>query len=482
MIKGKTYTEKNVRRGTKMEKYDVVIIGAGPAGIFSALELHKRNPNFKVLLLEKGRSLDKRDCPKRHGQDCKKCKLCAITSGFSGAGAYSDGKLNLTCESGGWLKEYISQKECGDLLQYIDGIYMKFGAPQVINQCDSARVQEIKYEAHKHNIMLVPFPIRHLGTEGSFQIYQNMYEYLANQTRTDISCNTQVKNIIIKKQKIVGVELDNGKQINANYIIAAPGREGSEWLANQAGVLGIPTENNAVDIGVRVEVPNCVIDHLTKHLYESKFIYYGDTFENRVRTFCMNPGGYVSTEFYDGGSIATVNGHSYANPELKTDNTNFALLVSTKFTYPFTEPITYGKYIARLANMLTGGGVLVQRLGDLLKGRRTDAPRLAKSTTIPTLLDAVPGDLSFALPHRHLLSIVETIKALDYMAPGIYSKNTLLYGMEVKFYSSKIKVNKKLQTPIEGLYAIGDGAGITRGLMQSSMSGVIAARSIIDNH
>ena len=269
--------------------------------------------------------------------------------------------------------------------------------------------------------------------------------------------------------------------VRCAYVVAAPGRGGAAWLSRIAQENGLQTTNNEVDIGVRVEVPNAVMDHLTKNLYEAKLVYYSDTFENKVRTFCMNPGGIVSEEHYEGGvtgGIAVVNGHSYADEDKHTENTNFALLVSTRFTEPFRQPIEYGRYIAQLGNMLTGGGIMVQRLGDLLQGRRTDATRLKKSTTVPTLKNAVPGDLSFVLPHRHLTSIVEALRAFNKLAPGLYSRNTLLYGVEVKFYSSKVAVGANFETAIGNLYAIGDGAGITRGLMQASVTGVVVARDI----
>jgi uncharacterized FAD-dependent dehydrogenase len=284
----------------------------------------------------------------------------------------------------------------------------------------------------------------------------------------------------MEDEKIKGITIKNKeglKTIYADYIVAAPGRGGAEWLTNQAKAHNIKTKNNAVDIGVRVEVPNSIMDHLTKDLYEAKLVYYSDEFENKVRTFCMNPGGVVSEEHYD-ENIAVVNGHSYSEKELRTENTNFALLVSTTFTEPFNQPIDYGKYIAKLGNMLTGGGIMVQRLGDLLNGRRTDTSRLSKSTTIPTLKSAVPGDLSFVLPQRHLTSIVQALKAFDKIAPGLYSKNTLLYGVEVKFYSSKFETNNHFETAVENFYTIGDGAGITRGLMQASVTGVVVARDI----
>jgi uncharacterized protein len=324
-------------------------------------------------------------------------------------------------------------------------------------------------------------PVRHLGTELAYDVLKRMYHYLIDNTNTEFSELTEAEKVLVKDGKVIGVRINkNGKikEIKGKYVVVAPGRGGAEWWSKESKDLGLKTVNNAVDIGVRVEVPNSIMDHLTKDLYEAKLVYYSDTFDNKVRTFCMNPGGVVSEEHYDDGAIAVVNGHSYSEKELRTDNTNFAMLVSTSFTEPFDRPIAYGKYIAELGNMLTGGGIMVQRLGDLLNGRRTDYSRLKKSTTIPTLKSAVPGDLSFVLPQRHLTSIVEALKAFDKIAPGLYSKNTLLYGVEVKFYSSKFETNNRFETSIENLYTIGDGAGITRGLMQASTTGVVVARDI----
>ena len=336
-------------------------------------------------------------------------------------------------------------------------------------------MEEFKYEASKYNIQLVPCPVRHMGTEYSFEVLRAMYRKLCESENFTFQEYTTCEDVVVEDDQVVGAVLKtrDGKveRIGARFVVAAPGRAGASWLTRVAHAAGIHTQNNEVDIGVRVEVPNAVMDHLTKHLYEAKLVYYSDTFENKVRTFCMNPGGEVSQEYYEGG-IAVVNGHSYEDPEKRTGNTNFAMLVSTQFTEPFNQPIEYGRYIAKLGNMLTGGPIMVQRLGDLLQGRRTSWERLAKSTTIPTLQTAVPGDLSFVLPPRHLTSIVEALKAFDHLAPGLYSKNTLLYGVEVKFYSSKVLVDRRFMTPIEGLYAIGDGAGITRGLMQASATGI----------
>jgi uncharacterized protein len=462
-------------------KYDVIIIGAGPAGIFTALEVTKLNKDLSILILDKGRSIENRKCPERITGKCVKCNPCAITFGWSGAGAFSDGKLSLSPEVGGRILEYFSEEECKNLIKYCDDIYLNFGANKTVYGLNNEKIDKIKYESSKHNIKLVECPVRHLGTELAYDVLKRMYHYLIDNTNTEFSELTEAEKVLVKDGKVIGVRINkNGKikEIKGKYVVVAPGRGGAEWWSKESKDLGLKTVNNAVDIGVRVEVPNSIMDHLTKDLYEAKLVYYSDTFDNKVRTFCMNPGGIVSEEHYDDGAIAVVNGHSYSEKELRTDNTNFAMLVSTSFTEPFDRPIAYGKYIAELGNMLTGGGIMVQRLGDLLNGRRTDYSRLKKSTTIPTLKSAVPGDLSFVLPQRHLTSIVEALKAFDKIAPGLYSKNTLLYGVEVKFYSSKFETNNRFETSIENLYTIGDGAGITRGLMQASTTGVVVARDI----
>ena len=462
-------------------KYDVIIVGAGPAGIFTALEISSLKPHMDILIVDKGRNIEKRQCNERNNGKCLKCNPCGITFGWSGAGAFSDGKISLSPEVGGRILEYFSEEEAKSLIKYCDDIYLKFGANKKVYGLNNEKVENIKYEASKHNIRLVQCPVRHLGTELAYEVLKKMYYHLIEKTNTEFIELTEVKEIIAHQDKIVGGILENKdgiQRVQSNYVVIAPGRGGAEWLSKEAKKLNLRTTNNAVDIGVRVEVPNSIMNHLTKDLYEAKLVYYSDTFDNKVRTFCMNPGGVVSEEHYD-GNIAVVNGHSYSEPELRTENTNFAMLVSTSFTEPFNQPITYGKYIAELGNMLTGGGIMVQRLGDLLKGRRTDYSRLSKSTTIPSLKSAVPGDLSFVLPQRHLTSIVEALKAFDKVAPGLYSKNTLLYGVEVKFYSSKFETNNKFETAIKNLYTIGDGAGITRGLMQASVTGVVVGRDIV---
>ncbi|MEI6578308.1 MAG: FAD-dependent oxidoreductase [Eubacteriales bacterium] len=473
-----------------MEKFDVVIIGAGPAGIFTALELYKKtSPTFKVLIVDEGISIERRTCPARSKGTCIRCNPCNIMSGWAGAGAFSDGKLSLCEEVGGNLTSYLPVEETRKLIKYTDQIYLDYGAPKEVHGLNDKKVEEIAYECSKNNIQLIRCPVRHMGTENAFEVLKAMYNYLHTVEGFTFMERTHA-DPIIKNGKAHGARLTlkDGtiQDVEADYVVAAPGRGGAEWLNKIARENGIGLQNNEVDIGVRVEVPNSVMDKVTKHLYEAKMVYYSDTFENKVRTFCMNPGGIVSEEHYNAGfnktfdrSIAVVNGHSYADEGSLTENTNFALLVSTRFTEPFNQPIEYGRYIAQLGNMLTGGGIIVQRLGDLLMGRRTDASRLRKSTTIPTLTTAVPGDLSFVLPHRHLTSIIEALRAFDKIVPGLYSKNTLLYGIEVKFYSSKLDVDQNFETKVKRFYTIGDGAGITRGLMQASVTGVVVARDIL---
>ncbi|ABY93615.1 NAD(P)/FAD-dependent oxidoreductase [Thermoanaerobacter sp. CM-CNRG TB177] len=457
-----------------MRVYDVIIIGGGPAGLFTALELIDKKDGLNILLLEKGKDIQKRICPINvYGSKCANCKPCAITSGIGGAGAFSDGKLTLTSEFGGVLDEYMSKSQLNDLINYVDRIYVKFGGTTEVHGTDREKIREIEKRAQAADLKLIPAVIKHLGTEKCFDIIKNMRDYIGQ--KVEIKTETPVAEIIVENGKAKGVVTEKGEKYYGEYIVVVPGREGAEWFKREADRIGLETKNNAVDIGVRVEIPAVVMEDITKEIYESKFIYYSKSFDDRVRTFCMNPYGKVVIENNNG--IKTVNGHSYK--DIKTDNTNFAILVSKEFTHPFNRPIEYGRYIAELANML-GDGVIVQRLGDLLAGRRSTPERIKRGLVEPTLKDATPGDLSLVLPYRFLQSIIEMLQALDKVSPGVYSKHTLLYGVEVKFYSSRVKLTDKFETQIQNLFAAGDGAGITRGLAQASVSGVVVAREILE--
>lgn len=455
--------------------YNVAIVGAGPAGIFSALEIMKNKPDWKLVIVEKGEKIEDRKCMIRNGAwKCPPCKKCGLLCGWGGAGAFSDGKLTLTPDVGGNLLDYMSRKEVEDLIEYTDNIYLNHGATKEVFGTNITDVQEIAHQATLAELKLVYSPVRHLGTERSLDVLKSMQDELSE--KLTIINNEMADSLIVENDQVKGFVTDKGTKIEADYVVIAPGREGADWLSSEFSKLGVGLVNNAVDVGVRVELPAPVMEKITDKLYESKLIYYAPTFGDEVRTFCMNPNGEVVCENYNG--IATVNGHSYANK--KTDNTNFALLVSKNFTEPFKEPIQYGQHIARLANML-GGGVLVQRFGDLLEGRRSTPQKMKESILTPTLESATPGDLSLVLPHRHLTSITEMLYALDKIAPGVASRYTLLYGVEVKFYSSRVKLTNKLETEgVKNLFAIGDGAGVTRGLIQASASGVHVAKTICD--
>lgn len=455
-------------------KYDVIIVGGGPAGIFAAMELINKDDHLKVLLVEKGRSIVKRHCPSAEkGTKCVRCNPCSIVTGWGGAGAFSDGKLTLTTAFGGVLDEYMSKETLMELIHYVDDIYVKFGGTKEVHGDDEDKIYPIAKACVAADITLIPANVKHLGTDKCFEILRKMEEFLTD--KIDIVFGKKAHEILVENEKVTGIKLDDDHIYEANYVIVVPGREGSDWFYQESKRLGLKSKNNAVDIGVRVELPAVVMKDITDDLYESKMIYYTNSFDDRVRTFCMNPFGKVVVENNDG--LKTVNGHSYADK--RSDNTNFALLVSKNFTEPFNAPIEYGKYIATLSNMISGG-VIVQRLGDLLDGRRTTPERLKRGLVRPTLKDAVPGDLSLVLPYRFLTAIKEMLQAMDKVAPGVYSKHTLLYGVEVKFYSSRIELSNQLETGIKNLFAAGDGAGVTRGLAQASASGVITAREIID--
>jgi uncharacterized FAD-dependent dehydrogenase len=453
-----------------MNTYDVIVVGAGPAGIFSVLELLSQKKDIRILIVEKGKDIDKRVCPmKLRGVSCAACPECALLSGWGGAGAYSDGKLTLSPDIGGFLSRYTDRASLESLITYVDNQYIQYGAPGTFYGGNQKEIDRIARLASDHTLHLIPSGIRHIGTDRCRTVLRNIKDSLSS--KVDILFNAEAERVLISKRKTTGIRLKSGAKLYAGIVILAPGREGSRWLEKESKRLRLTLLKNPVDIGVRVEIPASVFEPITKVTYEPKLVFHSKKFNDKIRTFCVNPYGEVVKEYLKG--IWTVNGHSHS--DRKSENTNFALLVSTVFTEPFDEPILYGRYIAGLANML-GKGVLLQRLGDLRLGRRSTPARIARGAVKPTLLDATPGDLSFVIPYRYLSDIIEMLEALDNLAPGMNSEHTLLYGVEVKFYSMLPKLTDSLETEIENLFAIGDGAGVSRGLIQSSVSGVIAAR------
>lgn len=455
-----------------MKQYDVAIVGAGPAGTFAAYELIEKKPGLKIVVFESGKDIYNRSCPISTGKvkTCICCNPCSIMRGFGGAGAFSDGKYNFTTQFGGWLNEYLDDEEVMKLINYVDKINMKHGAPSKVFTTEGSNLGKL---ALGYDLHLLDASVRHLGTENNLSMLKRIYEYLKD--KVEFRFLTPVKNIESNGDGDNRVVLEDGETVSAEYLIVTPGRAGAEWFSDECKRLGVKLLNNQVDVGVRVEVPDAVFSHITDEVYEAKLVYRTKRYGDLVRTFCMNPHGHVVTENTDG--VITVNGHSYSDPKLQSNNTNFALLVSNHFTEPFNEPYKYGKRIASFSNML-GGGALVQRYGDLFKGRRSDAKRLAKSFTRPTLA-ATPGDLSLVLPKRHLDNIMEMIQVLDNIAPGMTNDDTLLYGVEVKFYSARISLTDELEMSLKNIFAAGDGAGVTRGLSQAGASGVYVARTIL---
>jgi uncharacterized FAD-dependent dehydrogenase len=450
------------------QKYDVILVGAGASGIFTAYELSKMQPEMKILILEKGLSLDKRNCPidGRKIKTCQNCQICSIVNGFGGSGSMSDGKYNITNNFGGELHKYVGKEQALELMHYVDDLLCKMGGADA--KLYSTANSQLKTKALKSDLHLLDAQVRHLGTDRNLKILSNMHEYLKNKTK--IMFKTEV--IDVAKEGNDFAVATQKETFYCRDLVLATGRSGSKWISNICHKLGIKSESNRVDIGVRVELQAAIFAHITDEVYESKIVYRTKKYNDLVRTFCMNPYGEVVTENTNG--IITVNGHSYSDPKLHTENTNFALLVSNQFTEPFKDSNEYGESIAKLSNLL-GGGVLIQRFGDLVSGRRTNERRMAKSFTRPTL-NATPGDLSLVIPKRQLDDIIEMIYALDKIAPGTANEDTLLYGVEVKFYNSKVEVDSNLETVIKGLYILGDSSGVTHSLSQASASGVYVAR------
>lgn len=466
-----------------MKKYDTIIVGAGPMGIFTAYELMKKAPDLKILLIDKGNDIYHRTCPilSKKITQCPKdmygnsgCKpACSITCGFGGAGAYSDGKFNITNEFGGWMSDYLDSDEVLDLIKYVDQINLNHGAPKEITDPNTKEVLDIEKRGIAVGLKLLRSEVRHLGTEINLKVLQSIFEEM--KPKIDYMFATSVNDIIVTDNTVKGVILSNGDVVEAKYVVIGVGRGGSDWQTQTLSKYGVSFKNNRVDLGVRVETNDIVMDEINKYLYEGKFIY-NTSVGTQVRTFCSNPSGHVVVENWNG--IMVCNGHAYHDEKLGSKNTNFALLVSHEFNEPFKDANEYARQISHLANKLSGGGVVVQKFGDILKGRRSTQKRINEGFVKPTLKEAVPGDLGLILPYNTMKSLIEMIHALDAVTPGIANDHTLFYGVEAKFYSDRVEVNNEFETKIQNLFVGGDGAGITRGLAQAGANGVKVARVI----
>ncbi|MBV7508080.1 NAD(P)/FAD-dependent oxidoreductase [Bacillus sp. sid0103] len=471
-------------------RYDVIVVGAGPAGIFACYELTLKMPNAKVLLVDKGHDIYRRNCPILQ-KKIEKCPpatgkkefagclpACSITNGFGGAGAYSDGKFNITSEFGGWMTDYLSDSQVVELIRYVDEINLKHGATDSITDPLTDQVRDIERRGYAAGLKLLRAQVRHLGTEQNLEILKSIFEYL--KTKVEMSFKTEVLDLITEKTSdgllVKGINLKGDQHVYADKVVITPGRDGSKWLSDILKSRRLRMISNQVDIGVRVETSNIVMQEINEHLYEGKFIF-NTSVGTTVRTFCSNPSGHVVVENHSG--IMLANGHAYKDPKLGSPNTNFALLVSHTFSDPFDKPNEYAHEISRLANSLSNGGLIVQKYGDILKGRRSTAKRIKEGFLEPTLKEAVPGDLGLVLPYNTLKSLIEMTEALNKVSPGLASEHTLFYGVEAKFYSARPRLNDRFETEISGLYVGGDGAGITRGLAQASACGVWIARDII---
>ncbi|MEG0283954.1 MAG: NAD(P)/FAD-dependent oxidoreductase [Erysipelotrichales bacterium] len=471
-------------------KYDVVVVGAGPAGIYACYELYKENKDIKVLLVDKGHDIHERNCPilNKKIDKCPEfkegesisvgCKpACSITAGFGGAGAYSDGKFNITSEFGGWMMDYMSDEQVEELIEYVDSINLEYGANPDITDPTTYEVKEIEKKGWAVGLKLLRAKVRHLGTEQNLRILKDINTFLKD--KITYAFKTKVDDLIVEENMIKGVVLHDGTRIESDYVIMAPGRDGSKWMSEVLARRDLEMYNNQVDIGVRVETSDIIMEEINEHLYEGKFVYRTSV-GTTVRTFCSNPSGHVVVENHSGTMLA--NGHAYKDPKLGSKNTNFALLVSHTFDYPFNQPNEYATEISDLANKLSNGGIIIQKYGDILKGRRSTDKRLKEGYVKPTLSEAVPGDLGLVLPYNTMKSLIEMIDALDHVTPGIANEHTLFYGVEAKFYSSRPKVDKYFEGEIDNLYFAGDGAGLTRGLAQAAANGVWVARAITNKY